>query len=104
MNANFNYNPNEYPARLTIELAAKILGFKPHDMPFLIRGRLLKYLGKQKKSFVKYFARDYILALASNEAWLDRATTYMQTVWEGKTAARKFKRGSDENPPAAIDA
>ena len=99
---NITVDPDTVPARFYGERAAKWLGFQSHDIPYLIKGGLLKPLGDGKGAEVKYFARDYILRLSSNEAWLSKATTFMQTVWKKKAAARKAKGngkpGTDHQP------
>ena len=99
---NITVDPDTAPARFYMERAAKWLGFQPHDIPHLVKGGLLKPLGDGNGAEVKYFARDYILRLCSDQAWLSTATTYMQRVWKKKTAARKAKgngkQGADSQP------
>jgi hypothetical protein len=44
------------PGRVTSEQAAPLLGFAIHDMPVLVRAKLLKPLGNPGQQAVKYFA------------------------------------------------
>jgi hypothetical protein len=44
------------PARVNVEQAAALLGFQPHDIPALVKHKLLAPLGKGKRNTVKYFA------------------------------------------------
>ena len=62
------------PARLTMEQTARLLGFADHDIPILVRTRLLKCLGNPKQNSVKYFARHQLEELQNDIAWLSKAT------------------------------
>ena len=69
------------PARLTAWMTAAILGMEEQHIPILIRARLLKPLGNPPNNGQKYFARDYILRLASDEKWLARASDSLVAHW-----------------------
>jgi hypothetical protein len=62
------------PARLTAEQVARLGGFQTHDIPTLVRLKLLQPLGNGAKNSVKYFASEEILEKTSDRKWLDRAT------------------------------
>ena len=62
------------PGRLNAEQAAGILGFAPHDIPVLVRHRLLTPLGQPAKRSTKYFAAVEVFKCASNLKWLGKAT------------------------------
>ena len=62
------------PARLNIEQVADVLGFQPHDIPFIVRAGLLKPLGGSPRNCVKYFAAFEIEQLRQDRRWLDKAT------------------------------
>jgi hypothetical protein len=67
-------NLRRLPARLLSEEAAAILGFKPHDIPILVRSGLLKPLASGPRNCVKYFSAVMIEGLARDDRWLDKAT------------------------------
>ena len=67
-------NLRRLPARLTAEQTTAVLGFKVHDVPVLIRAKLLRPLGGGPRNSVKYFHADEVEALAKNRHWLDKAT------------------------------
>jgi hypothetical protein len=62
------------PARLNSEQVAQVLGFQPHDIPFLTKEGLLKPLGGGPRNSVKFFAAVEIEELGRDRKWLDRAT------------------------------
>jgi hypothetical protein len=51
-----------------------VLGFKVHDVPVLIRAKLLRPLGGGPRNSVKSFHADEIEGLARDRHWLDKAT------------------------------
>src|SRR4051794_3995952 len=62
------------PARLSSEQVALLLNFATHDIPVLVRAKLLRPLGNPRKCSVKYFAAVDIIRLAQDAAWLGKAT------------------------------
>ncbi len=74
--------------RLDVETTAMLLGFQPHDIPALIRARLLKPLGRPSANAPKYFARVTVEQLAEDVAWLDKATMAMASHWRKKRTSR----------------
>lgn len=62
-----------FAACVDAEAAAKFLGWPPYFMPFLVRARHLKPLGKPGQNARKWFARVELEALAQDRAWLDKA-------------------------------
>jgi hypothetical protein len=67
-------NLRRLPARLQTEEVAAFLGFKPHDIPILVREGLLKPLASGPRNCVKYFSAAVIEGLARDDRWLDKAT------------------------------
>jgi hypothetical protein len=67
-------NTLRLPARLNVEQTASILGFGAHDIPVLVRSRLLKPLGGGVRNCVKYFAAVEVEKLSRDKQWLDKAT------------------------------
>ena len=82
------------PARLNTLETAVYLGFKPHDIPFLVARGLLKPLGRPMPNSEKYFARSKLVEAENNEEWLSRATAVLSQHWQTKNA-RKSKRSND---------
>ncbi|MBI5386449.1 MAG: hypothetical protein HZA90_17395 [Verrucomicrobia bacterium] len=80
------------PARLTSEQAGPCLGFRPHDIPVLVRRGLLRPLGHPRNAAVKYFAFVVLERLRADVNWLARATDAVYEEWQRKNARKKAKR------------
>ena len=85
------HSPEELPlpARLNVEQAARLLGFQPHDIPILMGHRILKPLGTPADNAPKYFAAVLVLNLATDIAWLERATRTITHHWKTKNLQKK---------------
>ena len=70
------------PGRLTSEQAAKILGFSPHDMPVLVKHRLLNPLGQPAQRSTKYFAAIEVFKCVADTKWLSKATRVVSGNWK----------------------
>ena len=70
------------PGRLTAEQAAKILGFAPHDVPVLVKHRLLTPLGQPAQRSTKYFAAVEVFKLVADTKWLGKATKIISGNWK----------------------
>lgn len=70
----FELVSSQLPARLSVEHVAKMLNTTTEGVYVLTLLHLLKPLGKPPRNGTKYYARDYILRLTRNEAWLARAS------------------------------
>jgi len=81
------------PARLDAQQVAELLGFHEHDIPILIREKLLKPLGRPAPNASKYFAASEITSLANDPLFLARCTTavynYHQARNHGQTSQKK---------------
>jgi hypothetical protein len=88
------FNLRRLPGRLVEEEAAALLGFKRHDVPVLVRSRLLRPLGNPSRNAVKYFATAHLLKLADDPAWLDRATKEIARNWQRRN---RQGRGDADN-------
>ena len=82
------------PGRLNPSEAGWRLGFEPHDIPILIRVRLLKPLGRPPACSVKYFASIEIEELKRSARWLAKASDALRHHWKPKNerAAKKPSR------------
>ena len=64
-----------------VEVAA-VLGFQPHDIPVLVRHRLLKTLGNPAPQAPKYFASVEVEEKTRNAEWLNKATRTISNDWK----------------------
>ena len=78
------------PARLDMEQAALLLGFGVHDIPVLIKARLLKPLGSPAPNGMKWFSAAELEDFAKDRAWLDRATKAVQAHWKGRNRQKSL--------------
>ncbi len=76
------------PARLNVEQAAALLGFQPHDIPFLVTAGLLDPLGRRDcgKNTTKYFALVDIAERRTDAKWLSKATDAVRIRWAQRRA------------------
>lgn len=81
----------DYPARLDAKQTAQVLGFQEHDIPVLMRAKLLKPLGKPVQNSTKYFATCQIKELAQNPEWLNKATQVIYDYWKDKNLRKVIK-------------
>ena len=79
----------QLPARLTVEQAAWVLNCQPHDIPSLVRARLLKPLGNPSPNSVKYFSTAELLELTKDRNWLMRMSAAVYQHWQTRNAQRK---------------
>jgi hypothetical protein len=82
-------NVTRLPGRLTGEQAAPLLGFMPHDMPILVKARLLKPLGNPPQQAVKYFSSAEVEKYAKDHDWLNRATRTIYNYWTAQNRQRR---------------
>ena len=80
------------PARLDVNQAAELLGFLPHEMPFLLKAGLLKPLGKPASNGHKFFSSEEISVLSQDREWLDKATRAVARHWKEKNLAPSSAR------------
>ena len=70
------------PGRVHAEDAARILGFSDHDIPVLIREKMLTPLGDPSEKSTKYFAAVEIFKCAKDPKWLSKATKLVSENWK----------------------
>ena len=80
------------PGRLNCEQAAPLLGFAIHDLPVLVRAKLLKPLGNPQQQAVKYFSASEIEKCSKDPCWLNRATKAIYLYWEQQNKKRRVGR------------
>lgn len=82
-------NAPRLPARLDMEQVADLLGFQKHDIPVLVKARMLTPLGNPAANAPKWFASSVILELSKDEKWLSKATKLISQNWMKKNATIK---------------
>lgn len=82
-------NAPRLPARLDMEQVAILLGFQKHDIPVLVKARMLTPLGNPAANAPKWFASAVILELTKDEKWLSKATKLISQNWVKKNASLK---------------
>ena len=85
-------NALRLPGRLASEMAAPLLGFMAHDIPILVKAKLLKPLGNPPPNAVKYFAASEVEKLARDNEWLNRATKTIYAYWAKQNKNRHGER------------
>jgi len=90
------------PGRLLAEQAALLLGFKRHEIPILVRAKLLKPLANPPRNAVKYFASAEIEQYARDPDWLSRATKAVYKYWADQNRKRLRKGGGPKSVEAPI--
>ncbi len=88
----------EKPARLTPEQAAWYLGFQPHDIPVLVKRKLLKVLGNPPTTGTKHFATIALEKLRVDERWLARATDTTHERWQRKNSKSRLSNNGEFEP------
>jgi hypothetical protein len=79
------------PGRLNSEEVAGVLNFSIHDIPVLVKAKLLKPLGNPPPQAVKYFASTAIEMCAKDSGWLTRATQAIYIFWGRQNAKRRSR-------------
>lgn len=77
-------NLRRLPARLDVRQVACVLGFAEHDVPVLVKAKLLSPLGNPKPNSPKYYWAVEIEQLTRDRKWLDRATKVIADHWYAK--------------------
>jgi hypothetical protein len=90
-------NVRRVPGRLTADQTAALLGFSSHDIPYLIRAKLLKPIGKPQPNSCKWFASCEIEELRNSSKWLDAATKAVSEWWRTQNARRRNQAEKPSN-------
>jgi hypothetical protein len=94
-------NALRLPGRLTPEQTATLLGFAPHDIPVLVKAKLLTPLGKPAPNAVKFFAASVIVGLGGDQTWLGKATNAIYSYWLNQNTRRRLG-ATDADPSAQV--
>ena|ERR1022692_1305101 len=82
------------PGRISQDQTSQVLGFSPHDVPVLVKARLLKPLGCPSQQAVKWFAAVEVERCATGCAWLDRASKALYQHWAAQNRLRAPRSSS----------
>ena len=88
MNERSILNTARLPARLDASQTAEMLGFMEHDIPVLVRAKLLKPLGEPAANAHKFFSTTELRLVMEDHQWLDKATKAVSRYWQGKNRRR----------------
>jgi hypothetical protein len=80
-NMEFLLNCRRLPCRLTAEQVAVLVGCQPHDIPILVRAKLLKALGDPAPNSTKWFAATDLESKLADEKWVGRVTATLYAYW-----------------------
>jgi hypothetical protein len=83
-------NIRRLPARLNVDHVAALLGCRPHDVPVLVKQKILTPLGKAPPNAVKYFATCELEQLSLDVKWLDSVTKALNTFWRDQNLGKKL--------------
>ena len=95
-------NQARLPGRLTMEQAAVLLGFQGHDIPVLVRCKLLKPLGNPVPSAPKFFSAADVEQCSRDSNWLDRATKSLSRHWQEKNQNRRSPKYGGKNSQSRL--
>lgn len=88
-------NLRNFPARVTMEEAARILGVGPHEVPMLIGRGLLKPLGHPAPNGQKFFLSALLVDLKRDVKWWDKACDTFTDHWRYKN--HRKSAGANKN-------
>ena len=78
-----------WPARLTMEQAAWVLGFQPYEVSVLVAADLIRPLGSPPRTARKYFLTAECIALSADERWMAKASKAIVSFWQKKNGSRR---------------
>lgn len=79
-------NLRRFPARLTIDQAAVILGVSSHDIAPIMKAGLLKPLGNPQPNAPKHFLAAEVEKLAADADLMHKVTRAISKKWQKKNA------------------
>lgn len=80
---------DQFPACMTADHVAQVLGLAPHNIPVLVQAGLLRPLGHPQPNGVKYFSKKSVAAKCFDEHWLAKAVDVVARHWQTKNARRR---------------
>jgi hypothetical protein len=89
-------NLSRLPGRLTVQESAWLLGFKAHDLPVLVRHRLLQPLGAPAKNGEKHFPAAQLERLSKDFGWMDVATATLSDYWKWRNEGKSSQKPKND--------
>ena len=80
------------PGRINAEQTAALLGFQAHDIPVLVRAKLIQPLGNPSQSAPKWFSSAEIEIFRQDSKFLARATKVISLRWQNRNSRLLKKR------------
>ncbi len=78
-----------FPALISLLEACWLLGLALHQGKILVARGMLVPAGKRRRRKGRMFASGYILELAEDRAWLDKAKDTLSSYWEEARSRKK---------------
>lgn len=82
-------NRRHLPGRLNAFETGQILGFEEHDIPTLVKAKVLRPLGNPSRNAHKFFALKSVLSYRDDDRWLSKATELVSIKWQDKNRRKK---------------
>jgi hypothetical protein len=79
-------NLRHLPVRSNRTQAAWLLNCQDHDIPVLVRERLITPLGNPKRNSKQFFETQAILKAAADRKWLSKMTDAISNAWRIRNA------------------
>jgi hypothetical protein len=86
-----------YPAYICLLEVCWLLGLKLHQARILVAKGLIMPAGKLRRRKGRLFKTAYILELADDQDWLDKAKDALSRHWEQANTRKKSAKGSLAN-------
>jgi hypothetical protein len=89
------------PGRINAEQTAALLGFQIHDIPVLVRAKLMQPLGNPSQAAPKWFSSAEVELLRHDTKFLARATKTISSNWQKRN--RRIGQEPLDNPKNPTD-
>ena len=87
-------NSRRWPARLDKQQVCWALNCEWHDLPALMRAKLIVPLGKPEKNGKKYFETEAILQESRDRKWLVKMSEAIRTNWQERNESAEDSGGA----------
>lgn len=82
------------PGRYCAWQFAAFAGCETHHVPIIIAARLIKPLGNPPVNAPKFFSREEVLRLTSDERWLAKMSDALVSHWAKRNSKKKAKKNN----------
>jgi hypothetical protein len=94
-------NLRQLPVRSTRPQTAWLLNCQEHDIPVLVRERLITPLGNPKRNRKQFFETKAILQAAQDRKWLCKMTDAISEAWKTRNSDEEDSDGAEDAKLAA---